>query len=128
MTLERGSLRRNPDSNKLPERSAFKNWVDWIVRTAGKIVRTAGKIDLLKYQNMANLFWTASWARNLLTLFTENPFFNKSYLLIPWRDSISRPIALVSSVAGADGTSRPRRQGYWKYINNAAQGDRMSVW
>jgi hypothetical protein len=32
-------------------------------------------------------------------------------LHISRRDSISRPIAPVSSVAGGDGTTRPRRQG-----------------
>jgi hypothetical protein len=36
----------------------------------------------------------------------------KSYHPIPWRDSMSRPIAPpVSSVAGGDDTTRPRRQG-----------------
>jgi hypothetical protein len=36
----------------------------------------------------------------------------KSYHPIPWRDSISRLIALVSSVAGGDEPiHRPRRQG-----------------
>jgi hypothetical protein len=35
----------------------------------------------------------------------------KNYHPVPWRDSISRPIAPVSSVAGGDYTSRPHRQG-----------------
>jgi hypothetical protein len=35
----------------------------------------------------------------------------KSYDQIPCRDSISRPITPVSSVAGGDNTTRPRRQG-----------------
>jgi hypothetical protein len=30
---------------------------------------------------------------------------------IPWRDSITRPIAPVSLVAGGDDTTGPRRQG-----------------
>jgi hypothetical protein len=39
---------------------------------------------------------------------------------LPWRDSISRPIAPVSSKTGGDDTTRPRSQGQicfnaWKY-------------
>jgi hypothetical protein len=46
----------------------------------------------------------------------EQSFFNFVFiktttLCIPWRDSISRPIAPISSVAGGDVTTRPRRQG-----------------
>jgi hypothetical protein len=35
----------------------------------------------------------------------------KNYQPIPWRDSISRPIAPVSSVECGDDTTRPRRHG-----------------
>jgi hypothetical protein len=38
-------------------------------------------------------------------------FIFKKYHPIPWRDSISRPIAPISSVAGGDVTTRPIRQG-----------------
>jgi hypothetical protein len=38
-------------------------------------------------------------------------FFKTTTLGIPWRDLISRPIALVSSVAGGDDTTRPHRKG-----------------
>jgi hypothetical protein len=46
----------------------------------------------------------------------------KGYHLIYRRDSISRPIAPVSSVVGGDDTTRPRRQGlvqgiYFKEVN-----------
>jgi hypothetical protein len=34
-----------------------------------------------------------------------------SYHSIPWRDSISRPIAPISSAPGEDDSTRPRRQG-----------------
>jgi hypothetical protein len=48
--------------------------------------------------------WThSSCERSKLFLTTCHP--------IPWRDSISRPIAPVYSVAGGDDTTRPRRQG-----------------
>jgi hypothetical protein len=36
--------------------------------------------------------------------------FFKSYRPVPWQDSISRPIAPISSVAGGDDTTRPCRQ------------------
>jgi hypothetical protein len=38
-------------------------------------------------------------------------FFPKNYHPKSWRDSISRPIASVSSVAGGEDTTRPLRQG-----------------
>jgi hypothetical protein len=38
-------------------------------------------------------------------------FFYTSYHPIPWRDSISRPIAPISWVAGGDGTPSARRRG-----------------
>jgi hypothetical protein len=37
--------------------------------------------------------------------------FKATILHIPWWDSISRPIALVSFVAVEDVTAKPRRQG-----------------
>jgi hypothetical protein len=43
-----------------------------------------------------------------------NYFFNflkAATLHIPWRDSISRPIAPVTTMTGGNVTSRPRRQG-----------------
>jgi hypothetical protein len=33
------------------------------------------------------------------------------YHTLPWRDSISRPVVPVSSVAGENDITRPRRQG-----------------
>jgi hypothetical protein len=39
-------------------------------------------------------------------------FFSNYPPPIPWRDSISRLIALVYSMAGGDDTTRPRRQGH----------------
>jgi hypothetical protein len=43
----------------------------------------------------------------------QQPFwkFFKLPSYLPWRDSISRPIAPISSVACGDDTTRPRRQG-----------------
>jgi hypothetical protein len=38
-------------------------------------------------------------------------FFNKSYHPMPWRNSISGPVAPISPVAGGDNTTRPRRHG-----------------
>jgi hypothetical protein len=38
-------------------------------------------------------------------------FFLKGYHPIPWWDSISRPMAPVSSVVGGDDTPSPLRQG-----------------
>jgi hypothetical protein len=38
-------------------------------------------------------------------------FFVKCYHYIPWRDSTSRPIVRVTSVAGGDDTTRPRHKG-----------------
>jgi hypothetical protein len=35
---------------------------------------------------------------------------------VPWRASISRPIAPVTSVAGGEDTSRPRLQGMMFYL------------
>jgi hypothetical protein len=35
---------------------------------------------------------------------------------IPWQDSISRPIAPVSSAAGGDNTTRPRRQSLGQFF------------
>jgi hypothetical protein len=40
----------------------------------------------------------------------------KSYHLIPWQDSISRPIAPVSAEADADDLTRPRRHGSTRKI------------
>jgi hypothetical protein len=40
-----------------------------------------------------------------------------NYHPIPWRDSISRPITPVSSVAGGDDPTRPH-QLFWCYICN----------
>jgi hypothetical protein len=47
----------------------------------------------------------------ILILNTADHIILKSYQCIFWRDSISRPIAPVSSVAGGDVTTRPRRYG-----------------
>jgi hypothetical protein len=43
----------------------------------------------------------------------------KSYHPTPWQDLISRPLAPVSSMAGRDDTTRPRRQG----VNENTIGD-----
>jgi hypothetical protein len=40
----------------------------------------------------------------------------QNYHSMPWRDSISRRIAPVSSVAGGDDTTRPRRQDHLQGI------------
>jgi hypothetical protein len=45
-------------------------------------------------------------------LSARQPFL-KSHHPIPWRDSISRYIAPVSSVAGGDNTTRPRLRGVY---------------
>jgi hypothetical protein len=45
-------------------------------------------------------------------------------LCISWRDSISWPIAPVSSVAGGDDTTRPSRQGRWTFVWHL----RSSLW
>jgi hypothetical protein len=50
---------------------------------------------------------TALWGGNVKMWIS----LKKSYLPIPWRDSISRPIAPVSSVECGDDTTRPRRHG-----------------
>jgi hypothetical protein len=62
-------------------------------------------------------FWTnfrRSIADIVLSKITDKNltlFSSKNYHPISWRDSISRPIAQISSVAGGDITTRPRRQG-----------------
>jgi hypothetical protein len=40
----------------------------------------------------------------------ENQVFFKTQNPIPWRESISRPVALISSATGGDITTRPRRR------------------
>jgi hypothetical protein len=43
-------------------------------------------------------------------------FFKATTLGIPRRDSISRPLAPISSVAGGDDIIRPRCQGFVKNL------------
>jgi hypothetical protein len=54
--------------------------------------------------------------------------------LPPWRDSISRPVAPASSVAGGDNTTCPRRQGSNEdhckkiYLSFCREEDAMPLW
>jgi hypothetical protein len=53
------------------------------------------------------------WAISSVPIDVYVDIFNifQNYHPVPWRDSISRPIAPVSSVAGGDDTASLRRQG-----------------
>jgi hypothetical protein len=74
--------------------------------------------SLLSLRNSRFINFSQTVRQRVITLkpqeiFAQNPFYYlQSYHSIPWRDSISRPIATVSSVAGVDETTRPRRQGF----------------
>jgi hypothetical protein len=52
---------------------------------------------------------------SLVRMYVGKYLKNYSYHPILWRDSILRPIAPVSSMAGGDDTTRPHHQEY-KYV------------
>jgi hypothetical protein len=76
-----------------------------MISFAGYIVKCT---DILKAMAMYFSFYIVLIV-TIFTFFYFLTFFLKSYHLTPWRDSISRPIALL--VAGGVDTTRPRRQG-----------------
>jgi hypothetical protein len=62
----------------------------------------------------------------------KKTFKKATYHPIPWRDSISRPIDPVSSVADGDNSARPRRQGelrifFTKGANGLAGADPINA-
>jgi hypothetical protein len=57
-----------------------------------------------KIRHLSTLTWNWSW------LWHTRTYNFLSYHPMLWRDSISRPLAPVSSVEGGDDTTRPRRQ------------------
>jgi hypothetical protein len=75
---------------------------------------------------LASILW--AYALVTYTYVRAYHFFLKSDHPIPWRDSISRPIAPVSSVAGRDDTTRLCRQGGYAVIRVTRLGEFLPFW
>jgi hypothetical protein len=72
------------------------------------------KIWLLGFPEVPGIWTLSQRGEHIFFLF-------KNYHSLPWRDSISRLIAPVSSVAGGDDTTRPRRRARagWTYSTHS---------